>query len=235
MKTLYFEGAGWAGADISKATVGNCRIRTAFHNDAGKAFYVEMSACEVTKHSADRIKHLKYAGFVTDCFYITGSPDDCNQHSIHSRNDVSFEYNKENILKFVNRLGCSFGAIEVLPDLAGYRVFKEKFAYGTEQYNYGDEFQHNAELTKRAEEINRYFYDMEKKERQADRTAGTRKFVHSPSGACYPNFSLWVDENDPALLHLLRHYNGYNRHWTIKNAEDWQDTITEKKLGKYAC
>ena len=28
MKTLYFEGAGWSGATISKATIGNCRIRT---------------------------------------------------------------------------------------------------------------------------------------------------------------------------------------------------------------
>lgn len=32
-KTLYFEGAGWSGADSSKATIGNCRIRTAFHLD----------------------------------------------------------------------------------------------------------------------------------------------------------------------------------------------------------
>lgn len=35
-KTLYFEGAGWSGADSSKATIGNCRIRTAFHLDPEK-------------------------------------------------------------------------------------------------------------------------------------------------------------------------------------------------------
>lgn len=35
-KTLYFEGAGWSGADSSKATIGNCRIRTAFHLDPGR-------------------------------------------------------------------------------------------------------------------------------------------------------------------------------------------------------
>lgn len=31
MKTLVFEGAGWSGAERSKETIGNCRIRTAFH------------------------------------------------------------------------------------------------------------------------------------------------------------------------------------------------------------
>lgn len=33
MKTLYFEEAGCSSADISKATIGNCRIHTAFHLD----------------------------------------------------------------------------------------------------------------------------------------------------------------------------------------------------------
>ena len=50
-KVLYFEGAGWSGADISKATVGNCRIRTAFHLDDGRKVYLEIIACEVTKSS----------------------------------------------------------------------------------------------------------------------------------------------------------------------------------------
>ena len=36
MKTLYFEGAGWEGAEISKNTIGNCRIRTAFHTIDGE-------------------------------------------------------------------------------------------------------------------------------------------------------------------------------------------------------
>lgn len=213
MRTLYFEGAGWADADISKATVGNCRIRTAFHTDSGNAIYLEMSACEVTKHSASYIKHLRYAGFVTDCFYLTGDSNDCNKHSIHNRNDVAFEYNEENILQFVNSLGCSFDAIVILPDLAGYRVFGDG-----ESYNFGDAFQYSEELTNRAQDVHDHFYALEKSE-----------------GKEYPNFSLWVDAKDRNLLHLMRHFNGYNLHWTVTNSADWMNTITEATLGKYAC
>lgn len=170
-KILYFEGAGWPEADISKATVGNCRIRTAFRNDEGRAIYLEMSASEVGKHSAPSIQHLTYAGFVTDCFYITGDSEDCNKRGIVCRNERVLEYNKENILGFVNWLGCSFDEIVILPDLAGYRVFGDNVK-GIEHYNYGDEFQYNAELTNRAEEIHSHFYALEKSE-----------------GKQYPNFS----------------------------------------------
>lgn len=48
MKTLYFEGAGWSEADISKATIGNCRIRTAFHTTDGRAVYLELGCCAVS-------------------------------------------------------------------------------------------------------------------------------------------------------------------------------------------
>lgn len=36
VKTLYFEGAGWEKAERSINTIGNCRVRTAFHLDNGK-------------------------------------------------------------------------------------------------------------------------------------------------------------------------------------------------------
>jgi hypothetical protein len=217
MKTLYFEGAGWSDADISKATdMQNCRVRTAFTNNEGKKIYLEISAMEVTKSSSPLVKHLKYAAWVTDCFYITGSNNDGNKNSIFTRNEIRFEYNKENVLRFVNwTLGCNFNDVVTLPDLAGYRVFKDESGY---KYNYGDEFVYNDELTKRAEKIHKYFYELEKSE-----------------GKRYPNFSLWVDEKNSELLHLLRHYNGYNKHWTIQNIKNWQDTITEEILGKYAC
>lgn len=55
MKTLYFEGAGWSGADISKATIGNCRIRTAFHLDDGRAVYLEINGSERTKYSSLKV------------------------------------------------------------------------------------------------------------------------------------------------------------------------------------
>jgi len=74
-------------------------------------------------------------------------------------------------------------------------------------------------VTKLREEIKKHFYDLEKSE-----------------GKKYPNFSLWVDEKDIHLLHLLRHFNGYNKHWSIRtDTENWKDSIQETKLGKYAC
>ncbi len=214
-KTLYFEGAGWADCDTSKATdMGNCRVRTAFTDDKGRKIYLEMSSNEVTKNSSPLVKNLKYACWVTDCFYITGDRDDCSNNRIHNRNEKTFEYNRENVLQFVNSLGCSFTQVMTLPDLAGYRVFKDG-----EGYNFGDEFIYNEELTARAEEIHQYFYDLEKSE-----------------GKKYPNFSLWVDDADKGLLHLLRHFPGYNKHWTIRtDVENWQETIKETKLGRYAC
>lgn len=83
-KTLYFEGAGWSGADISKATVGNCRIRTAFHLDDGRAVYLEIIGSERTKHSSLEIHQWPYTGFVDCCHYITDDVpnDDCNKHHV---------------------------------------------------------------------------------------------------------------------------------------------------------
>lgn len=71
--------------------------------------------------------------------------------------------------------------------------------------------------------------------------AGRRKLkkieyeLEKSEGKKYPNLSLWVDENNPELLHLLRHFPGYNRHWEIKNTENWKENMQETKLGKYAC
>lgn len=213
-KILYFEGAGWPEADISKATVGNCVIRTAFHNSEGKAIYLAVVGCAVSKHHSDSVKlHAPYAGFVDSCHYVTGGNNDENEHSLSKRGNVVFDYTHDGILKFVNSLGCSFDSIVVLPKLAGYRVFKN-----SNSYNYGDEFRYNGELTLRAETIHQHFYELEKAE-----------------GKKYPNVSLWVDENNPELLHLLRHFNGYNKHWSICNVVNWLETIVETPLGKYGC
>jgi len=203
MKTLYFEGAG----SVPRGEVENCRIRTAFHNDEGQAIYLEITGMEVTKHTSKKYVSYKNVGFVDFCSYIQ------DEEVIHHQKHTTFEYTKTEILRYVNSLGCSFDNVVILPDLAGYRVFKD-----TDGYNYGDEFIHNAELTAGAEEIHAYFYQLEKFE-----------------GKQYPNFSLWVDSNKPELLHLLRHFPGYNRHWTIHNTENWQGTVTEEILGEYAC
>lgn len=209
-KTLFFEGAGC----VPRGEVENCRIRTAFTNDLGKRIYLEMTGTEIGKHSAPMYKEFVNAGFVTDCSYIT---DDKEENIICKRNTKVFEYTKSNILKFVNSLGCSFDAVVILPNLAGYRVFKETYAKGEVPYNYGDQFIYDAELTQTREEVKKHFYNLEKSE-----------------GKQYPNFSLWVDETNANQLHLLRHFNGYNKHWTITIGNgNW--AIEETILGKCAC
>lgn len=254
MKVLYFEGAGWSGADISKATIGNCRIRTAFHLDDGRAVYLEIIGSERTKYSSPEVHKWQYTGFVDTCHYITDDKpnDDCNKHHVMLpkkrggkrgtvENNVLFEYTEAEILRFVNSLGASFDAVKVVPDLGGFRVFPEEHSCdGPDGYNYGDEFQFDPEMTARREAVYDKVYDIEKDERMCDRAMGGKRFVHSPSGSNYPNFSLWVDEKDTGLLHLLRHFNGYNKHWSIRTdvgdtLEDWMATAKEMPLGRYGC
>lgn len=254
MKVLYFEGAGWSGADISKATIGNCRIRTAFHLDDGRAVYLEIIGTERTKHSSPQIFQWQYTGFVDYCHYITDDEpnDDCNKHRVilpkkrgakrgTVEKNARFEYTEAEILRLVNSLGASFDAVKVVPDLGGYRVFPEdRSCGGPDGYNYGDEFQFDSEMTARREAVHKWVYDLETRELKEDRANGEKRFVHSPSGSDFPNFSLWVDRNDPGLLHLLRHFRGYNKHWTIRTdagdtLEDCLKTMQEVSLGQYGC
>ncbi len=230
MKVLYFEGAGWSGADISRATIGNCRIRTAFHLDNGRAVYLEIIGSERTRYSSPEVHKWQYTSFVDACFYITDEKpnDDQNKHRIRltDRKRI-FQYTETAILKVVNSLGASFDAVKVVPDLGGYRVFPEEHSCdGPDGYYYGDVFQFDPEMTARREAIYNKVYQIEKAEREADYAKQGNQFVHNPGRAASPNFSLWVDEKDPGLLRLLRHFNGYNKHWTIRTdtgnkLEDW--------------
>lgn len=236
MKTLYFEGAGLSDADISKATIGNCRIRTAFHLDDGRPVYLEITGAERIKRSLPAIYRWKYTGFVQSCFYITDDipNDDENKHNIQQINHnwiwkFVFEYTEAAILKFVNSLGASFTAIKVVPDLGGYRVFREKYNnHGSGRYNYGDEFLFDPELLSRRKAVYQHYHELVKAEGQED-----------------TSFSLWTVEDDPGALHLLRRFPGtfqtaHNTHWIIRvdtggTLEDWIATATESYLGKYGC
>ena len=223
MKVLYFEGAGWSGADISKATIGNCRIRTAFHLDDGRAVYLEIIGTERTKRSSPQIFQWQYTGFVDYCHYITDDEpnDDCNNHHVMLpekrgakrgtvEKNARFEYTESEILRLVNSLGA------------------------------GGEFQFDSEMTARREAVHKWVYDLELRELKEDRASGGKRLCHSPSGSDFPNFSLWVDRNDPGLLHLLRHFVGQNKHWCIRTdagdtLEDCLATMQEEPLGKYGC
>jgi len=219
-KTLYFEGAGWFGADSSKATdVKNCRIRTAFTNNEGKKIYLEILQGNIyNQKKKNQVE--KYYIHIDSIFYITDDPeiDDCNESRIkHDWLEIknNYNYTVEDITKVINNLcNTDFNNIVTLPDLAGYRVHREKGGY-----NLANDFIYDKELTEKREEIKKYFYELEKSEDKK-----------------YPNFSLWVDQEDKNILHLLRHFNGYNKHWTINtDIENWLDSLKETKLGKYAC
>lgn len=211
-KVLYFEGAGCSGTE--RNDVINCRIRTAFTNNNGEEIYLELSSAPIyNKKEVER--HWLH---VDHLFYIINGIGDENINGIRSDwQDLRENYNYTigDITKWINKhLNCNFDSIEVLPDLAGYRVHGDN-----RSYNLVDKFEYNKELTVKREEIKKYFYELEKSE-----------------GKKYPNFGLWVDADNKNILHLLRHFNGYNKHWTINtDVENWIDSITEAKLGKYGC
>ncbi len=123
-RILIFEGAGMPGAEASKNTIGNCRVRTAFHLDDGKEVYLELHGWDWNgpRNKRPACYKWKYTGFIDYLYGVDreGIPE-------------SFEYTKENILKLVNSLGASFDEIEV--DNEHYRVFAD--GTGT-KYNYGE-------------------------------------------------------------------------------------------------
>lgn len=197
-KMLYFEGAGMFGCE-GCGDLNNPRIRTAFHLDDGTAVYLEiLRGCGM------------YAGmgFIDRCATICEGISNIDAGFDH---ELSHEfkhvygrkaeriyikaYTTSAILNFVNALGCSFDGVEVLPDLAGYRVFasdyvvKEngdrEYIFKRGVYNYGDEFKPDRELIEAREALYKRIYEQEK-----------------ARGVKYPCFSLWVDEYEPARLHF---------------------------------
>lgn len=193
-KTLYFEGAGWSGADISRKTVGNCRIRTAFSLDDGRRVYLEMHGWERTKHVSPSLYKWQYTGFVDHCFVIFSEPaESIKPYSLDDirRRDAAlerereaywdmkrklpetFEWSLDGILSVVRGLGASFDSVEILPDYAGYRVHGEKHG----EYNDGDKFA----------------YDPDATARRAACVERMQKLNAERLGMRYDNTSYWVD------------------------------------------
>ena len=132
MKTLIFDGAGWAEADTSKGTdVTNCRIRTRLRNNIGRVIYLEMGCCHYdskTKYIPKYAEGLNYATHIDHLFYTDSKWDskrNCSRE-LSPLTTVKFEYNKENVLNFVNNsLNCSFDSIEVVNDGLNIHATKE--------------------------------------------------------------------------------------------------------------
>jgi len=102
-RVLVLEGAGWAEADSSKATdLTNCRIRTRFLNNEGKAIYFEAN-----------MHNEQLLGSAVHSF-----SSNCNEHSEWRNNEYKkFDYTKEGLLEFINNnYDCSFESVEVVND-----------------------------------------------------------------------------------------------------------------------
>lgn len=196
-KTLYFEGAGW---DNDRTAVGNCRIRTALTNDAGERFFLELASTSFDK-DALRVLDLgawvhpgEEVGYVERCRRITDDPE--TGYGRNERHPIEFKrwfpWDMGTICHLVNNeLGCSFGAAEVAPALAGYSVHREG-GVGTAHYNYGDEFEYDPATTAAAQRI----YERELA-RQRD------------TGEKHPCVSAWRDPDDPGILHVRHHREGF--------------------------
>jgi hypothetical protein len=186
MKTLYFEGAGC----VPRGTVENCRIRTAFTNDCGEKIYLELMGVEITKHNKTAYPDYEKLGYVgiVDCCVAVGDRD---YKQIKVKRNMTFPYTHKGILDLINpHMRCSFDGVRVADDLSGYRVHADGSGH-----NFGDEFTPDLEREKEYHAIKKRYYQIEREE-----------------GKQYPNFSIWVDPIDFDKLHILRHFNSYNRH-----------------------
>lgn len=235
-KVLYFEGAGMPGS--SSTDVGNCRIRTAFSLDDGTRVFLGLS--EWAKPSKSLKDARRYSGWNAPQQVATADLYNIKSDKrIQTSSEVT-SWSLAGICEYVNSLGASFDAVVVLQNMAGYRVFKESSSAmrktNIRRYNYGDKFRYKPRLTAKRQEIFEKIYELEKEELEQDYKIRAGKFVHSPTGCCYPNFSLWCDENDIHTLHLLRHFNGFNKHWEIDiRRADPVGEMKETTLGRYGC
>jgi hypothetical protein len=125
-KTLIFEGAGCTGTGTTE--VPNCRIRTRIRNNSGRLIYLEMGCCHFDKKTRIIPKYaegLEYATHIDFVHYDDAKWDKrrCHSEALRQFEHSHFEYNKENILKFVNEnLNCSFDDLQVINDNS-VRVF----------------------------------------------------------------------------------------------------------------
>lgn len=133
MKKLYFEGAGMFGCrDTAEELRGNCRLRTMFHDDKGRAVYLEILSG--MNKTAGRL-------YVDSCHYI-GKDDYKMLRLPVERDGKRREYTPEGILALLDEIGAHFDAVEVLPRLAGYLVFADEYHSGDTEAEYmrGDTF-----------------------------------------------------------------------------------------------
>ncbi|MGY3386851.1 hypothetical protein ACVWZB_004805 [Paenibacillus polymyxa] len=126
---LYFEGAGMDYETNENSDVENYRIRTAFVNNEGTPFYIELS--NVYRRN-DKNKTISEWGLHVDqLFEIVDGEEKNDEITRCWKKIVQSSYTKGDITNWINaNLNCSFETIQVLNMFYGYRVHGEK-----EQYN----------------------------------------------------------------------------------------------------
>lgn len=185
-KVLYFEGAGWDGANKDYNGL-NCRIRTAFHDNDGNMFYLEIHGGKCNKAQIIRAKGKgitipKTYLYVEEVDVITDAPKEltdkdtsdigaeqnCIYKKISGFEMERIPYTLENIKEYVNsHFNVKFEQVVILNYLAGYQVFSSesgKHKKVSERYNFGDEFHYDEELTRKriikVEELKKHFCEM---------------------------------------------------------------------------
>lgn len=132
-KVLYFEGAGMDFETNQHSDVGNHRIRTAFTNDEGDLYYIELgNAIRRNKKGVAvsnwglRIDHLfKIEDRHKEELNIGGYEIKTDHNEIAELN-----YTTDAITKWINEnLNCSFDTIEVLSRFHGYGAHGENKGY----------------------------------------------------------------------------------------------------------
>lgn len=151
VKVLFFEGAGCA----ERGDLENCRIRTAFTNDEGRRFYLELSGVEVTKNTPKNWRHFRNICFVDYCYEL-GKDGEKIRFDIEK---YKFEYDRESILHFVNSvMGCSFTDIRIADRFYDYMTHKNGGGYNLmEDHDFDDV---------KADKARKAFHDIDMKIRQ---------------------------------------------------------------------
>ena len=139
IKKLLFEGAGWAHT-LADSDVGNCRLRSAFHDDNGKAIFLEIYGHTLSSFPDKSLaKYGNVVGCVQEAYYI---------HVDHSINDLwiddsakiiknddnkHYTWTKAGIIGLLKELNTTVEEFEV-DNTHTYRVFTED----EDIYKYGD-------------------------------------------------------------------------------------------------
>jgi len=116
-KTIKFEGAGWEGADISKATdMQNCRVRTTFINNEGKQIYLEIGCVDNRKKLSmySRYKNMDIPWHISFLFYTNDKSRSCSDDFRYLYNETQ-EFNKANVLHLLNKhCNASFENVQTI-------------------------------------------------------------------------------------------------------------------------